>query len=152
MSKGKVVVLGVNGHIGRVVAEAFVAAGWDGERHGAARASTRCRACGSLRGDSDSVDDMRRAIGDTDLVVNALNLPYATWDKGRMEAQMARVLEAIGSSGKTMLFPGNIYNFNADQPGDDARTCRNTRRRRAAPSGCGSRRCSERRRCAATSR
>jgi nucleoside-diphosphate-sugar epimerase len=30
-----------------------------------------------------------------------------------MEAQMARVVEALGKTGKTMLFPGNIYNFNA---------------------------------------
>ena len=29
MSKGKVIVLGVNGHIGRAVARAFVAGGWD---------------------------------------------------------------------------------------------------------------------------
>src|SRR6185295_5154733 len=39
MSKGKVTVLGVNGHIGQQVAKAFVAAGWDvtgmarGDRH-----------------------------------------------------------------------------------------------------------------------
>jgi nucleoside-diphosphate-sugar epimerase len=65
-----------------------------------------------VRGDSDSVAEMREAIGDIEVVVNALNLPYAAWDKGRKEAQMARVLEALGSSGKTMLFPGNIYNFN----------------------------------------
>jgi nucleoside-diphosphate-sugar epimerase len=111
MSKGEVIVLGVNGHVGRVVAEAFVAAGWSVS--GMAR-QDRYRIPGVrfVAGDSDSVDDMRRAIGDTDLVVNALNLPYAAWDKGRKEAQMARVLAALGTTGKTMLFPGNIYNFN----------------------------------------
>jgi nucleoside-diphosphate-sugar epimerase len=111
MSKGQVIVLGVNGHIGRVVAEAFVAAGWDVS--GMAR--TNRYAIPGVRfvsGDSDSVESMRRAIGDIGLVVNALNLPYATWDKGRKEAQMARVLAALGTSGRTMLFPGNIYNFN----------------------------------------
>ena len=66
-----------------------------------------------VRGDADSVEDMRRAIGDTQIVVNALNLPYAEWDKGRKEAQMARVLAAMGKTGKTMLFPGNIYNYSA---------------------------------------
>jgi nucleoside-diphosphate-sugar epimerase len=111
MSKGEVIVLGVNGHIGRVVAEAFVAAGWSVT--GMAR-QDRYKVPGVrfVAGDSDSIDDMRRAIGSIDLVVNALNLPYAAWDKGRMEAQMARVLAALGTTGKTMLFPGNIYNFN----------------------------------------
>jgi nucleoside-diphosphate-sugar epimerase len=111
MSKGEVIVLGVNGHIGRAVAEAFVAAGW--AVTGMAR-QDRYKIPGVrfVAGDSDSVDDMRRAIGGIDLVVNALNLPYAAWDKGRKEAQMARVLEALGTTGKTMLFPGNIYNFN----------------------------------------
>lgn len=110
MSKGKVAVLGVNGHIGKAVATAFAAAGWDVT--GMAR--TDKHALPGVRfvaGDSDSVADMRRAIGEADVVVNALNLPYHSWDKGRMEGQMARVLEAVGTSGKTVLFPGNIYNF-----------------------------------------
>jgi nucleoside-diphosphate-sugar epimerase len=111
MSKGEVIVLGVNGHIGQVVAEAFVAAGWSVS--GMARQDRhKIPGVRFVAGDSDSVDSMRRAIGDIGLVVNALNLPYASWDKGRMEAQMRRVLEALGSSGRTMLFPGNIYNFN----------------------------------------
>jgi nucleoside-diphosphate-sugar epimerase len=111
MSKGEVIVLGVNGHIGRVVAEAFVAAGWTVS--GMARQDKhKTPGVRFVAGNSDSVDDMRRAIGGIDLVVNALNLPYASWDKGRMEAQMGRVLAALGTSGKTMLFPGNIYNFN----------------------------------------
>ncbi len=112
MNKGNVVVLGVNGHIGRAVAEAFVAAGWDVT--GMAR--TEKHPIAGVRfvaGDSDSVADMAAAIGDAEIVVNALNLPYHTWFNGRMEAQMARVIEALGTSGKTVLFPGNIYNFNA---------------------------------------
>jgi nucleoside-diphosphate-sugar epimerase len=112
MSKRKVVVLGVNGHIGSFTARAFVEAGW--AVAGMAR-TDRHRIAGVrfVAGDSDSVEDMRRAIGDSDVVVNALNLPYDKWDKGRKERQMARVLEAIGTSGRTMLFPGNIYNYSA---------------------------------------
>jgi nucleoside-diphosphate-sugar epimerase len=112
MNKAKIVVLGVNGHIGRAVAEAFVEAGWDVT--GFARTDKhQIPGVRFVRGDSDSVEDMRRAIGDTEIVVNALNLPYDAWDNGRMEAQMGRVLEALGTTGKTMLFPGNIYNFAA---------------------------------------
>lgn len=112
MSKGRIVILGVNGNVGSFTARAFVEAGW--EVTGMARSDKR-RLPGVrfVKGDSGSVEDMRRAIGDVDLVMNALNLPYDKWDKGRKEAQMARVLEAMGTSGKTMLFPGNIYNFNA---------------------------------------
>ena len=66
-----------------------------------------------FEGNSDSVADMRAAIGDAEVVVNALNLPYDNWFNGRMEAQMGRVIEALGTTGKTMLFPGNIYNFAA---------------------------------------
>jgi nucleoside-diphosphate-sugar epimerase len=110
--KGKVTVLGVNGHIGQAVARAFAAAGWDVT--GIAR--TEKHAIAGVRfvaGNSDSVDDMRAAISDAEVVVNALNLPYPDWFEGRMEAQMARVVEAMGQSGKTLLFPGNIYNFAA---------------------------------------
>lgn len=112
MSKRKVVVLGVNGHIGSFTARAFAEAGW--EVTGMARTDKHELAgVRFVEGDSDSVEDMRRAIGDIDVVVNALNLPYDRWDKGRKEGQMARVLEAMGTSGKTMLFPGNIYNYSA---------------------------------------
>jgi nucleoside-diphosphate-sugar epimerase len=112
MTKGKVTVLGVNGHIGQEVAKAFVSAGWDVT--GMARTDKyRTPGIRFVTGDSDSVADMKAAIGDAEVVVNALNLPYAAWDKGRKEAQMARVLEAMGTSGKTMLFPGNIYNYSA---------------------------------------
>ena len=113
MSKGKVVVLGVNGHIGHAVAQAFVNAGWDVT--GMARSDKhKTPGVRYVKGDSDSVEDMRRAIGDTEVVVNALNMQYDQWFEGRMEAQMGRVLEAMGKTGKTMLFPGNIYNFAAD--------------------------------------
>ena len=112
MSKGKVVVLGLNGHIGQAVAKAFRDAGWDVA--GMAR-SDKHKTAGIrfVQGDSDSVEDMRRAIGDAEIVVNALNMRYDQWFEGRMEAQMARVIEAMGKTGKTMLFPGNIYNFSA---------------------------------------
>jgi len=110
MSKGKVVVLGVNGHIGQAVARAFVAKGWDVT--GMARTDKhRTPGVRFVQGDSDSVAQMRAAIGDAEVVVNALNMRYDQWFEGRMEAQMGRVIEALGTTGKTMLFPGNIYNF-----------------------------------------
>jgi nucleoside-diphosphate-sugar epimerase len=113
MSKGKVTVLGINGHIGRVVAGAFVAAGWDVT--GMARTEKhRIPGVRFVAGDSDSVEEMRHAIGDADVVMNALNMRYDRWFGGALEAQMARVVAAMGASGKTLLYPGSIYNFVAD--------------------------------------
>jgi nucleoside-diphosphate-sugar epimerase len=110
MSAGKVTILGINGHIGQATAKAFVAAGW--EVTGMGRTDKHhTPGVRFVRGDSDSVEDMRRAIGESDVVMNALNMRYDLWFEGRMEAQMARVVEAMGVTGKTMLFPGNIYNF-----------------------------------------
>lgn len=110
MTRGKVTVLGINGHIGHHAAKAFIAADWDvagfgrADRHPVPRVRF-------VKGDAESVADMRAAIGDSEVVVNALNLPYHQWDKGRMETQTARVIEAMGTSGRTLLFPGNIYNY-----------------------------------------
>lgn len=110
---GKVTILGINGHIGSHAARAFVAAGWDVTGFGR---SNRARIDGVrfIAGDADSVEDMRRAIGDADVVLNALNLPYDQWDKGRMEALTERVTAAMGTAGRTLLFPGNIYNYALD--------------------------------------
>ena len=47
------------------------------------------------------------------MVVNCLNLRYDQWDKGRLEGQVARVVEAMGTSGKTLMHPGSIYNYPA---------------------------------------
>lgn len=108
----RVIILGINGHIGHHVAKAFVAEGWDVTGFGR---SNRHPVAGVrfVKGDADSVEDMQAAIGDIDIVVNALNLPYAAWDKGRKVAQTERVIAAIGTTGKTLLFPGNVYNYAA---------------------------------------
>lgn len=112
MNAQKVIVLGINGHVGHHIAKAFAAAGWDVAGFGR---SNKQPVAGVrfIKGDAEDVAAMRAAIGDTDLVVNALNLPYHQWDKGRSEAQNERVIAALGTSGKTLLFPGNIYNYAA---------------------------------------
>ena len=89
---------------------------------------------------------MRAAIGDIDVVVNALNLPYHQWDKGRMEAQNQRVIAAHGHQRQDAAVPRQYLQLRRHRPRGDARTCSSGRRRRAAKSGCGSRRCTRRRR------
>lgn len=112
MSKGKVTVLGINGHIGHHAARAFHQAGFTVTGFGR---SNRHPIDGVvfIKGDAGSLADLTAAIDGADIVVNALNLPYDKWDKGRAEAQLATVITAMGDSGKTLLFPGNIYNYAA---------------------------------------
>jgi len=110
MTHTKVTILGINGHVGHHAAKAFAAAGWDVTGFG----RTNRHPVPGVRfvaGDANDVAAMRAAIGESEVVVNALNLPYDQWDKGRMEALYAGVVEAMGTSGKMMLFPGNIYNY-----------------------------------------
>jgi nucleoside-diphosphate-sugar epimerase len=47
------------------------------------------------------------------VVFNALNLPYHQWTNGRKEAQTERVIAAASGTGRTLLFPGTIYNYAA---------------------------------------
>jgi len=110
----KVTILGINGRIGSHAARAFVAAGWDVTGFGRSNRHP-IEGVRFAAGNSDSVEDMRAAIGEARVVVNALNPLYDQWDGGRMEALHARVLEAMGTDGKTMLFVGNIYNYGPQQ-------------------------------------
>lgn len=107
-----VIVLGINGHIGNAVARAFLAAGYQVAGYGRSNKHP-IPGVTFIKGDADDVEQMRAAIGDTDLVFNALNLPYHQWTEGRKEAQTEKVIAALGTSGKTLLFPGNIYNYAA---------------------------------------
>ena len=107
-----VIVIGINGHIGNAVARAFVAAGYAVRGFGRSNKHP-IPGVTFIKGDAEDVEQMRAAIGDIDLVVNALNLPYHQWDRGRKEAQTERVIAALGTTGKTLLFPGNIYNYAA---------------------------------------
>jgi len=114
MKTGSIVVLGINGHIGHAAAEAFVAAGWQVTGFGR---SNRQPVAGVqfIKGDADDVAQLEAAIAAADVVFNGLNLPYDKWFNGRAEAQLARVIEAMGNTGKTMLFPGNVYNYAAHE-------------------------------------
>ncbi|WP_375452446.1 NAD-dependent epimerase/dehydratase family protein [uncultured Devosia sp.] len=112
MSKGKVTVLGSNGHIGHHAAQAFQDAGWAVTAFGR---NDRKPIAGVrfVAGDAADPGALTAVIAEADIVVNALNLPYDKWDRGRAEAQLAMVIAAMGTSDKTMMYPGNVYNFAA---------------------------------------
>lgn len=112
MSKGKVTVLGSNGHIGHAAVQAFQHAGWDVTAFG----RSNRRPVPGVRftaGDANELAAVQTAIADADVVVFALHLPYDKWGNGAAEAQLQVVIDALGSSGKTLMFPGTIYNYNA---------------------------------------
>ena len=147
MSKGKVTVLGINGHIGHHAAQAFSEAGWDvtgfgrSNRKPIAGRKFRARATPAISA------RLKAAIADADIVVNALNLPYDKWDKGRAEAQIGQRHRRHGRrAARRMMFPATIYNYAATDRRDDALDRRSARRRRAAKSACGWKRCCEPRR------
>jgi nucleoside-diphosphate-sugar epimerase len=130
MSKGNVTVLGINGHIGHHAAQAFARAGFTVSGFGRSN-RLPLENVTFIKGDAGSLDDLRAAIAGADIVVNALNLPYDKWDKGRAEAQLATVISAMGESGKTLMFPGNIYNYAAT----DRRISPSTPQRPQTPRG-----------------
>lgn len=107
-----VTILGINGHIGNAAARAFVAAGWQVTGFGRSNKQP-VQGVRFVQGDANNVEDMRRAIGDSEVVLNGLHLPYHQWTEGRMEALHTRILLAMGKTGRTMLFPGTIYNYAA---------------------------------------
>lgn len=112
MTKGKVTVLGSNGHIGNAAMIAFRDAGWSVTGLGR---TNRKPVSGTtfVAGDADDVAVVRAAIADADVVVHALHLRYDQWGNGRSEKQLQVVIDALGNSGKTLLFPGTIYNYRA---------------------------------------
>lgn len=112
MTKGKVTVLGSNGHIGNAAMIAFRDAGWSVT--GLGRINRRpVSGTTFIAGDADDVEVVRGAIAEADVVVHALHLPYHQWGNGASERQLQVVIDALENSGKTLLFPGTIYNYRA---------------------------------------
>lgn len=112
MTKGRVTVLGSNGHIGNAAMVAFRNAGWSVT--GLGRSNRRpVEATQFVQGDASDVTVVKAAIAEADVVVQALHLPYDKWGNGAAEAQLQVVLDAMAGSGKTLLFPGTIYNYRA---------------------------------------
>lgn len=130
MDKSSVTILGVNGHFGHHAARAFHAAGYAVTGFGRSN-RLPIEGVAFMQGDASSLDDLQRAVADADIVVNALNLPYDKWDQGRAEAQLASVIAAMGQSGKTLMYPGNIYNYAAS----DRRIAPSTPQRPQTPRG-----------------
>lgn len=108
-----ITILGINGRIGQDAARAFVAAGWRVTGFGR-EDRVHIPGVSFVTGDADTPTDVARAVAPSEVVLDAVNLPYDKWDKGRFERSLAARLEGLKGSGKTLLYPGNIYNFAAE--------------------------------------
>lgn len=87
-----VLVLGATGRFGRHAAEAFWNAGWQ------------------VRLFDRTTEDMSEAARGADVIVNALNPPYADWET-QVPQITSDVIGAAQISGATVIIPGNAYGY-----------------------------------------
>src|SRR5258706_6233420 len=114
--KGRIVVLGGAGRLGRAAAEAFKSAGWQvaslvrGSPGGGAAPGTEI-----IEVDARDAQAVIAATSGADVVLNALNVPYADWE--RLALPLAdTAIAAARESRATLIFPGNLYNYGAGMP------------------------------------
>jgi nucleoside-diphosphate-sugar epimerase len=114
--KGRIVVLGGAGRLGRAAAEAFKSAGWQ-----VASLVRGSSAAGASPGteiievDARDRESVIAATGGADVVLHALNVPYTDW--ARLALPLAdTAIAAARESGATLVFPGNLYNYGAGMP------------------------------------
>ncbi|MGZ3305857.1 MAG: NAD-dependent epimerase/dehydratase family protein, partial [Asticcacaulis sp.] len=116
-----VLVLGAAGSVGRAVATAFVAHGW--QVLGLVRAG---RAGDLPQGVQPVAADLyapaavaaaceAAAPGGVDIVFNGLNLPYSRW-AAEASGLYGAALDVAGALGARHIYPGNIYVFGAGMP------------------------------------
>jgi len=114
--KGRVVVLGGAGRLGRAAGQAFKSAGWQvaslvrGSSAGSAAPGTEI-----IEVDARDGEAVIAAASGADVVLHALNVPYADWE--RLAPALADIaIAAARESRATLIFPGNLYNYGAGMP------------------------------------
>jgi nucleoside-diphosphate-sugar epimerase len=113
---GRILVLGAAGRLGHAAAETFRDAGWSVSslvRPGAA--SRAPMGTEILQVDITNRAAVIDSARDADLVLHALNPPYAEWAKDALPLAYVAI-EAAETSGATLLFPGNLYNYGSAMP------------------------------------
>ncbi|RWC04374.1 NAD-dependent epimerase/dehydratase family protein [Mesorhizobium sp.] len=111
----KIAILGTNGRLGRVVAKAFIDAGYD------VRAITRsgkitAELIGSAAVAGDGLDRQAliRATEGVDIIFNGLNPIYTDWGKCLPMAE--NVMAACRANHALQLAPGSVYNYGSPMP------------------------------------
>lgn len=117
----KIAILGANGRLGRVVAKAFIDAGYD------VRAITRTgkvpaelAGATAVAGDALDRESLIRATQGVDIIFNGLNPIYTGWGKCLPMAE--NVMTACRANGTLHLFPRHrLQLWLADAGGDHGR-------------------------------
>ncbi len=131
--KGRVIILGGAGRLGRVAAAAFKAAEWQvaslvrGNSAWGAAAGTEI-----IEVDARDAESVVVAAEGADVVLHALNVPYKEWE--HLAVPFAETaIAAARRNGATLVFPGNLYNYGAGMPArlDDRAIMRPTSRKGA---------------------
>ncbi|CAN7282572.1 SDR family oxidoreductase [Mesorhizobium sp. LjRoot246] len=111
----KIAILGANGRLGRVVARAFIDAGYD------VRAITRngklpieLKGATAVAGDALDREALIRATEGVDIIFNGLNPIYTDWGKCMPMAE--NVMAACHANNALHLFPGTVYNYGSPMP------------------------------------
>ena len=113
---GRILVLGAAGRLGHAAAQAFHDGGWTVAslvRPGGARrapAGTEIVELNAL----DHVAVAKAGRG-ADVVLHALNPPYTEWSRLALPLAYSAI-GAAETSGATLLFPANLYNFGSPLP------------------------------------
>jgi nucleoside-diphosphate-sugar epimerase len=114
--KGRIIVLGGAGRLGRAAAQAFKSAGW--RVASLVRASSASRVAPGteiIEVDARDAQSVVAAASGADIVLHALNVPYTDW--GRLALPLAdTAIAAARESRATLVFPGNLYNYGAGMP------------------------------------
>jgi nucleoside-diphosphate-sugar epimerase len=113
---GRILVLGAAGRFGHAAADAFRRAGWTVKslvRPGAAQRAPRDTLV--IEGNALDHEALTEAARDVDVVLHALNPPYTDWPRLALPLAYAAIA-AAETTGATLLFPGNVYNYGAGMP------------------------------------
>src|SRR5262249_28809816 len=106
--KGRILVLGGAGRLGRAAAQAFKSAGWQvaslvrGSSAAGAEPGTEI-----VEVDARDAESVIAAASGANVVLHALNVPYTDWAQFALPfAETA--IAAARDSGATLMFPGNL--------------------------------------------
>jgi nucleoside-diphosphate-sugar epimerase len=113
-----VLILGAAGRLGRVLCSAFADAGWRVQAQARKPLPTELAAHPRIRMlgcDATDVAALRAGAEGAAVIVNALNPPYAAWDRLALPLADA-ALAAARATGALLMLPGNVYNFGNELP------------------------------------
>jgi nucleoside-diphosphate-sugar epimerase len=114
--KGRIIILGGAGRLGRAAAQAFKAAEWQ-----VASLVRGSSAAGAAPGteivevDARDKESVIAAAAGADVVLHALNSPYGEWEQLAVPFA-ATAIAAARANGAALLFPGNVYIYGAGMP------------------------------------